>query len=285
MYGHHSSARVGVGKRGHGGREYRPPRPRKDPNSTPPPLKECSCLLQIDIPEYLQAQPTGRLHASFGGREKVQECERFLRANCCVHLVIPGRKQGGPVAIAGRSHEETLPAATYLLSKLQSMTTEVLEGRIQLNVKNVQAPTITGRWRCPQMASSDDGSVPPRPICIFESEKWNVLTCMWKPSDPTVDIVTEEAAAETSDDTELNHGSSSASQFNEKIDDTDDKWTPFLEILRICVDNVILRAGNLPGLFSFVHDFPPMALVCGDPRHVELIDQEISAVVNVRNDA
>lgn len=284
MYRHHSSARVGVGKRGHGGREYRPPRPRKDPNSIPPALKECSCLLQIDIPEYLQSQPSGRVHVSFGGREKVQECERFLRANCCVHLVIPGRKQGGPVAIAGRSHEETLPAATYLLSKLQSMTTEALEGRIQLNVKNVQAPTISGIWRCRQLESSDDGSDPPRPICIFESEKWNVLTCMWTPSDSTVEMVTD-AAAETSDNAELNHGSSSASQTNENSDDNDDEWTPFLEILRTCVDNVILRAGSLPGLVLFAHDFPPMALVCGDPRHVGLIDQEISGVVNVGNDA
>ncbi|CAJ1944587.1 unnamed protein product [Cylindrotheca closterium] len=282
MYRHHSSARVGVGKRGHGGREYRPPRPRKDPNSTPPPLKECSCLLQIDIPEYLQPEPTGRSHVSLGGREKVQEFERFLRANCTVHLVIPGRKQAGPVAIAGRSHEETLPAATYLLSKLRSPWTDFVEGRIQLNVKNAQAPTITGRWRCPQIESSD-GPDPPRPICIFESEKWNVLACMWTPSDPTADTATE-VVAETTDNTELNRDSSLASQTSEQSDDNDDDWTPFLEVLRICLDNVILRVGNLQGLFTFVHDFPPMALVCGDPRHVELISEEIANVVNLGKD-
>lgn len=209
----------------------------------------------------------------------MQEYERFLRANCLVHLVIPGRKQAGPVAIAGRSHEETLPAATYLLSKLRLPGTDFLEGCIELNVKNVQAPTIAGRWMCPQLESSD-GSDQPRPICIFESEKWNVLTCMWTPSEPTADMTTEQVA-DTSDNAVLNRDSSSPNQHKEMSNDDSDDWTLFLEVLRICVDNVILRVGHLQDLFTFVHDFPLMALVCGDPRHTDLIDQEIASMLKV----
>ena len=63
MYSHGSSARAGVGKQGHGGREYRPPKGRRNKDDhdddaatrtlIPPPLKGCNCLLQIDIPEYM----------------------------------------------------------------------------------------------------------------------------------------------------------------------------------------------------------------------------------------
>ena len=122
MYSHGSSARVGIGggggKRGHGGRDYRPPsNKRRDPNTTPPPLKQCSTLLQFHIPEYQTPAPANgrRIHQSFGGggsdantnnnggQKRIQKLEKDIRSQCLCHLIIPGRKQCGPVAIQNRA--------------------------------------------------------------------------------------------------------------------------------------------------------------------------------------
>mmetsp|Transcript_10221 Transcript_10221/g.21913 ORF Transcript_10221/g.21913 Transcript_10221/m.21913 type:complete len:355 (+) Transcript_10221:322-1386(+) len=137
MYSHGSSARVGVGKRGHGGRNYRPP-PKRDPSKlVPPPLKECDCIVQLDIPEYAREglatgtsedpelpgqQQRRRLHLCFEGsslnerQKSVRAVERELRSAFLVHLVIPGRNQKGPLAVVGRSYRETIPAVDYFLN-------------------------------------------------------------------------------------------------------------------------------------------------------------------------
>jgi hypothetical protein len=156
MYSHGSSVRIGVGKRGHGGRNYRPPPDNNnkkrgdDPNKLiPPPLKECNCMIQLDVPEYAeiasssvsvsasasssdhnnQSSVTGgvpprRLHLCFEGstlderRKSVREIEKELRSEFGVHLVIPGRNQRGPLAVVGVSHRETIPATAYLMKRL-----------------------------------------------------------------------------------------------------------------------------------------------------------------------
>ena len=118
MYSYGSSARAGVGKRGHGGRPYRPPRKRRDPNSTPPPLKQCDCLIEIHLHEYLAPQPMGRTHACFGGRQAMEQCERDLRSAYQVHLMVPGKKQEGPISMVAKSYREALPALAWLLDQL-----------------------------------------------------------------------------------------------------------------------------------------------------------------------
>ena len=156
MYSHGSSVRIGVGKRGHGGRNYRPPSDNNkkrgdDPNKLiPPPLKECNCLIQLDVPEYAEiasssvsvsasssnsnhnnqssgtggVPPSRRLHLCFEGstldkrRKSVREIEKKLRSEFGVHLIIPGRNQRGPLAVVGVSHRETIPATAYLMKRL-----------------------------------------------------------------------------------------------------------------------------------------------------------------------
>ena len=130
MYSYGASARA-TGKRGHGGRNYRPP-PERNKNSgelTPPPMKACNCLLQLDLPEYLQAARRDvngsnrprRLHTWFPGnsvderRKAVGRCEKHIRSRFGVHLVIPGRTQSSSVAIVGKSYHETIPAVAWFL--------------------------------------------------------------------------------------------------------------------------------------------------------------------------
>lgn len=255
MYGHHSSARVGVGKQGHGGRNYRPPRPRRDPTSTPPPLKECSCLLQIDIPEYQRTQSAGRTHASFGGRDTVHEYERFLRGTFFVHLVIPGRKQQGPVAIAGKSCEETIPAASYLLSKLRQPQEISLGGRLQLDVKTLQEPTIEGSWHRPSLGDAGTAeTIMVRPFWLFQSPSWSCLVCPLKTTN------------ESNDDTV---GSNNDSCPTESLN------APSLSLLRSCVENVTFHEGNLQFLSVFLHDYPPAAFAAGDSGQASMLKEEI----------
>jgi hypothetical protein len=168
MYSYGSSARA-TGKRGHGGRNYRPPPERKDPSCTPPPLKECSCLILLDIAEYQSLEPTGRLHMVFGGRETMQHRETFVRSEFTVHLVIPGRKQAGPIAIAAQTYRQALPAVAWLLQRLQGV--DSVPGRIQTNVKNVQDPGVSGIWTKPSNNSDR------KPYWLFQSETWSVLGC------------------------------------------------------------------------------------------------------------
>ena len=113
MYSHGSSARAGIGKRGHGGREYRPPRERRDAEATPPPLKEGACLLRFFLDEYSRPAPR-RDHRCFGGRDGLRSLERALRSRCLCHLVVPGRRQSGPVAIVGRTIREALSGAAKI---------------------------------------------------------------------------------------------------------------------------------------------------------------------------
>ena len=155
MYSHGSSSstRVGVdGKQGHGGRNYRPPPERRDRNAAPPPLKECHCLLQFHVEEYQVPQPsTGRIHQSLGGRDQVLLLERSIRNRFTCHIIIPGKKQGGPVAIVGDTYNQTFPAAAWFLQQLarysdSNQYQNGLPGRIQLHVQTIQDPGVVGVW-------------------------------------------------------------------------------------------------------------------------------------------
>lgn len=197
MYSYGGRTAAGGGKRGHGGRNYRPPPEKRDPNSTPPPLKACSCLLEFHLPEYSVTQPQGRVHASFvaprgvgsgggdDGRKAVDECEKYLRSNFCVHLVVPGRRQNGPLAIAGKTYREALPAAHELVAHrlvgLGDENVPNIRGKILRNVKDTVDTGIVGAWNIPQeeqeQLPSNGTTIVEPPYYLFESEVYSVLAC------------------------------------------------------------------------------------------------------------
>ena len=230
MYAYGSSARA---KSGHGGRNYRPPPERKDPSCTPPPLKECSCLILLDIDEYQSLQPTGRLHIVFGGRETMQYCETFVRSEFTVHLIIPGRKQAGPVAIAAQTYRQALPAVAWLLQRIQGVDDSV-SGRIQTNVKNVQDPGVSGIWTKPSSTRSER-----KPYWLFQSETWSVLGC------PLLLL--------------------------ENNDDEEESRMSMLAILQTCVDNAKFRLGS--GVVNQVHVFtdPQASTAFGAGNHQQAL--------------
>lgn len=146
MYSYGGSSARATGKRGHGGRNYKPPLSRRDPTCTPPPLKECSFLAQFEIPEYTSLAPEDRLHETFRGRDGRLQIEKYIRSFFMCHLVVPGKKQCGPVALVGQSENEAIPAAAWLLGQLLLGDIQQLNGRIQFNVKDIDDTGTVGHW-------------------------------------------------------------------------------------------------------------------------------------------
>lgn len=296
MYSHGSSARAGVGKRGHGGRNYRPPPNRKDLDSSPPPLKQCSCLLQVDLPEYAVAQPSGRAHEAFGGRNGLQECERRLRTQFLVHLVVPGRKQKGPIAIVGKTYQEALPAAHFLLLQLQPQLQPLplsqlrdqqeritniafLEGRIQRNVKNIQEAICVGRWQLPayRTGSNNFAATAVEPYWLFRSDSFSVLACpLTTGIGANANAPGNNASATTTNNFNSTNATNASGNSNEAEEES--VVTNVLETLKTCVDNLQFQTGSLDGLDVFVshRSFPvPTAFSAGNPGQMEQLYREI----------
>lgn len=297
MYSHSSSARVGIGKRGHGGGNYRPPpdRNKKDGELVPPPLKACSCLIQLDVPEYFQpatamvnasaARDTestnetvgsrSREHLCFPGetpdkrRKYMQKTIKEIRSKFGVHLQIPGRSQQGPVAIVGESYRETIPATAWLLQQLVFNTvdndedsTSTVSGRIQRNVKDPNDTVLEGRWEtCAHKRPGADESLPMRSFWLFHSPSWKAMACDLSSS------TDNQSPAES---------------------------TEALGLIRTCIDNLQFRIGSevLQGIDFFFHSLPgkpfetkqndnkrqswSVAFTAGPPDKVDLLYRELS---------
>ncbi|KAG7351339.1 hypothetical protein IV203_010699 [Nitzschia inconspicua] len=305
MYSYGSSARVGVGKRGHGGRDYRPPpdrNKRDDGELVPPPLKACNCLIQLDIPEYLvggasdngnydfAATDRRRMHWYFRGetvderRKSMQKLTKQIRSKFGVHLEIPGRSQQGPVAIVGKSYRYTIPATAWLLQKLILTTTSgendtpgIIQGRIQRNVKDPNDNILEGYWQqAIQHRSVDEGAIVGhlQPFWLFRSDKWSVMACDLIPS---VDAESSSDAAFADDN---------PSKMKDNV----------LGQLQACIDNLQFRIGSagLQGIDSFLHHLDEnntnlkqsmqqerafsMAFAAGHPGKVNTLFQELSQI-------
>lgn len=196
----------------------------------------------MDLPEYRTTQP--RTHAGFGGRDGLKECEKIVRTRFLVHIVVPGRKQRGPVAIVGRSYRDALPAASFVISLLQ-METTILVGRVQIDVKNGDDP-ISGRWHVHNAI---------RPNWLFQSTHWSVLSC------PLMQPVIV--------------ANSTAMVGQELMQKRDDEYGCDANVLTKCMDNVVFRAGGLKEFDVFSHECPPMAFAGGSSRQVQMLFQEV----------
>mmetsp|Transcript_19608 Transcript_19608/g.29095 ORF Transcript_19608/g.29095 Transcript_19608/m.29095 type:complete len:245 (-) Transcript_19608:51-785(-) len=240
MYSYGSSARAG-GKRGHGGREYRPPKSRKDATATPPLLKECSCLLQFDLPEYATTS-TRRRHTAIGGRERLQSLETELRSRHQVHLVVPGRNQKGPVAIVGASYRQAFPAAACFLKSLTPPSdTSTIPGRIKQHVQDPNDIIIEGHWNVPLATKHLHW--------VFRSARWSILV-FFLPSS-TNDLSNDSASRERK----------------------------MLEMLNTCMDNVTFSTGEFDGVDRFTHTNPPIALASGTSQKLEILEDEIKKAI------
>jgi hypothetical protein len=302
MYSYGYSARAGVGKRGHGGRNYRPPPERRDPTTTPPPLKQCSCLLEFELEEYarpaavsdIRRSPDGgrRSHRALGGAHAVQDLERFLRSTFCVHLIVPGRSQAGPVGIVGASYRETLPAAAHFLAHVamnqnqennyrnedddaSSSDAPPRENKIELYgrvfVDNALDPNptgIVGKWTFSSLSMmTDSQSLQIQPYWLFESSiSWSVLACRLQAS-----LL------------EGNRGEDSLNSPNNQDDEIEKAFPPTatvsttLELLKTCLDNAVFRLGsaNLSNLEFFIHG-TETAFCIGHPDQCSALFQDVS---------
>ena len=327
-----SSASVGSGKRGHGGKDYHPPRRKKrDPNTTPPPMKHCSCLLQFQIEEYMKKPPSPvdegqqqqpgsddgqqqppqkqqlpgrRTHHSFVGSHpnKMQKLEADIRSNFLCHLIVPGRKQAGPVAIVGRTIQEALPAAVFLLDHLivwdignnttnddsnANTPTNTIKGQIQSNVKNLRETPIVGYW-C-EGGSSNDIFTPNAgvgPNWLFQSlHQWSIMVCPIRIDED--DKEREETKINVVEDRPTTTAEAVVQLSPPQLQ------PPSLSTLKGCIDNVMFRIGNtkvqqhFQQMFIHEYDPLPMAIAIGCNGHqgkllLEEIQQQIQNELEVQ---
>ena len=255
MYSYGSSARVGTGKRGHGGKEYRPPKKRRDPNATPPPLKQCSCLIELHLPEYQAKQREGRQHYSFGGRQSVERCITRIRSDYQVHLMVPGKNQEGPVNMVGKSYRETVPALAWL--KNQLIVNDSFRGRIHPNVKDLQDQVIEGIIPLP----GDDNRDKYLPFWLFQSTTWSVVVC---------DLFDNQARV--SEDTTDNDAKDNSQQHsNEGLDRA--------TALQTCLDNIVFRLGkdSIGKLDIFFDDNLERAFAVGGTEQCNVLFHEVTS--------
>ena len=119
-------SRAGVtGRCGHGGNQPpRRPNRRRTENTnekTPPPVKQCDCIIQLRVEEYCEPTENDepRQHTSFiQGRKGMENCKKILRRTYGVHLLVPGKHQKGNISILSQSHEQAIPAVHWLLSQM-----------------------------------------------------------------------------------------------------------------------------------------------------------------------
>ena len=233
-------------------------------------------MIQLDIPEYAQlAPPTAqgqqiRLHWSFPGpnlderKRSLAQTEKRLRSKFGVHLVVPGRKQTGPLAVAGKSIKEVLPAVNYLMGILlldgDHTNTAVLpsngrflNGRIMRNVKDPNDVVLSGRFLQPPtlQTANETNDLSLNPYWLFESPSWSVVACPLSLSE-----------TETADNQSSEHQDAIA------------------EALQISFDNLRFRMGNaaLSNLQIFLHSPPPPAPNDNTTESPTLPDQRAFAI-------
>lgn len=201
MYGYHHGVSNGGFKRGHGGRNYRPPPERPDKKTSPPPIKECACLIEIKLDEYnVKSAPQQRTHHSFGGRTIMEMCKKKCR-NKRVHLVVPGRNQAGAVSLLAGSHQDALSACKWLLERIVSWDTaslsteneETLAGRVILNLLNNDSreekvgiflkQQTTNRSSNSSITRSGDNHTQPHWFFQSLNDSWGIVTCNFLESD------------------------------------------------------------------------------------------------------
>lgn len=250
MYSHGSSARVAGGKRGHGGREYRRPRKRRDPNATPPPLKECCCLVEIHLTEYQDRQPAGRQHVCFGGRRSMEQCHSTLRSDYQVHLMVPGRQQEGPVNMVTKTYREAISALAYLMTRL--VGNDPIRGRIYRNVKESPNQSVDGTFLLHSRSSTDGPFVP---HWLFESANWSVVAC---------ELCYEGQEGDSLD--------------GEGIQQQITVENASVRALQTCLDNIIFRLGKacVGQLDIFFDDYLERAFAAGNSDQAENLFREIS---------
>jgi hypothetical protein len=222
----------------------------------PPPLKECNCLIELPVQEYQVTKPLGRQHRCFGGREAMEYCQKTLRSSYHVHLMVPGKKQMGPLSIIAKSIHEAISALAWLLLESWCVEhNESLEVRIYRNVQEGRDCLLRGIFPCrlhEQEVTSTMFTPLSQPVWLFQSPAWVVLACR------------------------LGLLSNDGSQ-----NDTD-KVSATLSIMQPCLDNVVFQLGQetVGKVDIFIDYCQEYAFAVGDPDQSEVLRKEIAKVVD-----
>jgi hypothetical protein len=164
-------------------------------------------------------------------------------------LIVPGRNQAGPVAMAGTSYRDVVPAVDYFMKQLVVPSTSssarameerdgmVLNGRVQCNVRDPKEPIWEGMFRIQGRPHRPSQQLQQslEPYWVFQNRNdnlceasWNVMACelLLLPSSPSTAWTTTAS-------------------------------TTILEKLQVCIDDIKFQMGNriLEEMDVFFHSY------------------------------
>lgn len=171
----------------------------------------------------------------------MEQCERDLRSDYQVHLMVPGKKQEGPISMVAKTYKEALPALASLFEHL--IIDGSTRGRIHRNVKDPRVGILEGSF-LPE-APSIDSSLP---YWLFQSPQLSVLTCSLLSGD---------------------------GKDNSKISPNNNSRAVTLQT---CLDNIVFRLGKeaIGKLEIFMDPYLENSFAVGDGNQAEVLRCDIA---------
>lgn len=180
----------------------------------------------------------------------MEQCEQDLRSDYQVHLMVPGKKQQGPISMVAKSYREALPALAWFSDQLVVISGPI-RGRIHRNVKDQRIPPLDGLL-LPETLSVDATT----PYWLFQSPQLCVLAFRLFSEDESTGDSNESATAENSR----------------------------ALTLKTCMDNIVFRLGKeaIGKLDIFMDPYSEYSFAAGDPSQAEVLRREISTAFRQR---
>lgn len=189
----------------------------------------------------------------------MEQCERTVRSDYGCHLLVPGKKQPGPVSLVAKTYREALPALAWLMEQLQ-IQEETLGVRFHRNVKDDRDHVVQGTTMPINSSPRTDArQQATTPYWLFQSPAWSVLAC--------------NLMATLDSDNDGKHHESTP------VHDSSSLLQGRVTALQACWDNMEFQLGkeHVGNLDIFVDPFFEHSFAVGDPDQAEMLRLEIAA--------
>lgn len=192
----------------------------------------------------------------------MERCQRILRSQYQVHLMVPGKKQIGPMSVISKGLHDAIPALAWLLENINTECN--IEGRVYRDVSEGRDSALRGIFPCP-MHSQDEGepSSLPQPFLLFQSPTWVILACRL------------HFDREDSPENEKEPGQPDDNASPERVAGDS------VSAMQTCLDNIVFQLGReaVRKLDIFVDSYQEYAFAVGDPGQADVFRKEITTAL------
>jgi hypothetical protein len=188
----------------------------------------------------------------------MEQCERTVRTDYCCHLMVPGKKQPGPVSLVAKHYREALPALAWLMEHIHHEEETSIRVRFHRNFKDDRDQVLEGTVIPLNSHQGGAGHQATSPYWLFQSPVWSVLTC--------------NLLGTLDSGNDGKHDESTAHDYSPLLQER-------VAELQTCLDNLEFQMGKhyVGKLDIFVDPFLEYAFAVGDPDQAEMMRLEIRA--------